>query len=114
MSRLVFILCFVYASSAFATIEPNYADWSDFESSCGQINPDKPCWGAGHGGATGSYESCRAKGTQRCRYCAQTRLDAPESCVYIASDAYCGCSVVQLPDGSTSCQTSGSCIYSAS
>jgi hypothetical protein len=68
--------------------------------------PDKPCYFTGSG-----YAGCTARGTQRCRDCAQLRPDSNAVCVYVMNSGYCNCSDVKLPDGSTSCRASGACTY---
>jgi hypothetical protein len=86
---------------------PNYDDAPPAES-CGEIDSTQPCY---FGTGSGNYSTCTARGTQRCRTCAQLTYRGPFVCIYIMQNGHCNCSDVKQPDGSTSCQAGGACTY---
>ena len=109
MKRLIpalLVLCFVYASPAFALFSAEYDDAPPAEN-CGAIDSTKPCYFS----ISGGYFACSARGTQRCRNCAALTRTSNEVCVYIAESGYCNCSDRKQTDGSTACWASGSCTF---
>lgn len=100
------LLSFVFTSPAFARFNAEYDDAPTAEN-CGPVDPSKPCYF----GSSGPYAACTARGTQRCRTCAQLRLNSAYVCVLVVDSAYCNCSDVKQPDGTTRCLASGACTF---
>ncbi|HEY0157268.1 MAG TPA: hypothetical protein VGF28_08290 [Thermoanaerobaculia bacterium] len=98
------VLSLLFATPAFARFNADYDDAS--QSPCGSIDPNRPCYFTGSG-----YASCTARGTQRCRDCAQLQTNGTYVCVYVTSSGYCSCSDVKQTNGTTSCQAYGACTY---